>query len=88
MGTHKEMLLKHEYRYLKENLERPKRVEVGAWVYQIWTNVWPRKDGVTLSTVRFDEPAMKFLGQPTDTDHTMNDDDKWRTSYEWFFEES
>lgn len=78
------MLLKHEWKYLKRNLERPKRLYVGVGVYQIWTNVWPRKGGVTVSTTRFNDSVIKFIIRPTELADEAKQNGEYRINYKWF----
>lgn len=67
-GHAEKLLAKHEWQYIKDTLPKPETIKNGGGqTYQIWTNVFPRKEGVTISTLRVD-PVNFLIGPRTEED--------------------
>lgn len=75
------MLKAHEARYIDQNTKNPRIFKVGKQRYEAWSDMWPNKNQVNLTTLRWPETKVdRFLASP---------EEKWgdnrKVSYEWYF---
>jgi len=75
------MLKPHETDYINRNTKKPHGLDVGESRYEVWADMWPSKNQVSLSTLRWPETKVGeggFLESPKE---------KWgdnqKVSYEW-----
>lgn len=81
-STEATMLKPHEARYIDRNTKNPRIFKVGKQRYEAWSDMWPNKNQVNLTTLRWPETKVEdgFLASPKETWG-----DNRKISYEWHF---